>query len=215
MNSAQHRPIVVGSFNRAKAAEMAELLAGIHVPVRSLVDFPNVRPVPEDGKTFAENSRLKALGLAQQVMTPDLLGVVADDSGIEVDALHGRPGVHSARYAGEDATNPERVRLLLSELGDLPPEKRTARFRCHVAFADAERILLETNGTIEGRISFAPAGDLGFGYDPVFIPLGYAKTFAELGAEVKQRISHRAVALHLFRNELTQWLESRWRRGNR
>lgn len=201
------RAIVVGSFNRKKAAEIAELLQDFDVPVRSLTEFPDVRPVPEDGATFAENARRKALGLARQLAASGLLGLVADDSGIEVDALGGRPGVHSARYAGEHATDPERVERLLNELGDLPPEKRTARFRCHVAFADAERLLIETEGVVEGRIAFAPAGDFGFGYDPIFVPLEYDQTFSELGAEVKHKISHRARALRAFRDALAQLLQ--------
>lgn len=200
------RAIVVGSFNPGKAAELAELLRDIHTPIRPLAEFPGVRPVPEDGTTFAENSRRKAIGLARQVRSPEVLGVVADDSGLEVDALGGRPGVYSARYAGEDATDPERVQRLLEELNGVPAEQRTARFRCHVAFANAETLLIETDGTVEGRISFAPAGDFGFGYDPVFIPNGYERTFAELGAEVKHRISHRAVALRRFSAALLAYL---------
>jgi len=213
VSRASNRPIIVGSFNVKKATEMAELLRDLEVPVRPLADFPHVRPVPEDGETLGENARLKALGLVRQLATSELLGVVADDSGIEVDALDGRPGVRSARYAGEDATDPERVRLLLRELGDLPAAKRTARFRCHIAFADAERILLEADGAVEGRIAFAPAGSFGFGYDPIFIPVGYDKTFAQLGAEVKHSISHRAVALQSFRNKLTHWLDQPYQEG--
>jgi len=196
------RAIVVGSFNPKKAAEIAELLEGLEIPVRALAEFSGVEPVPECGKTFAENSRIKALGLARQVASPGVLGVVADDSGLEVDALGGRPGIYSARYAGDDATDPERVQRLLEELGDLPPEKRGARFRCHIALADKDRILTETEGVVEGRIRFAPAGDFGFGYDPIFIPNGYDKTFAQLGAGVKHKISHRAVALRRFRDNL-------------
>ena len=210
MSGRHRRAVVVGSFNAKKAEEMAELLRGLEVPVRLLAEFAGVRPVSEDGETFAENSRRKALGLARQIIAANencpLLGVVADDSGLEVDALDGRPGVYSARYAGEDATDSERVRRILHELGGVPAEKRSARFRCHIALADAERILLETEGTVEGRIAFEPAGNFGFGYDPVFIPLDYDGTFAELGAEVKHRISHRATALRLFRDGLVRLL---------
>jgi len=201
--------IVVGSFNQAKAAEMAELLEGLPVSVRSLKEFRGVHPVPEEGDTFAENARSKALGLARQIPDEALLGLVADDSGLEVDALGGRPGVYSARYLGEQATDPDRVQGILRELGDLPPESRTARFRCHVAFADARHVLLETEGAVEGRISFAAAGEFGFGYDPIFVPLGFDKSFGELGAEVKHRISHRAQALRLFRERLARLLASR------
>ncbi|MGO8705557.1 MAG: non-canonical purine NTP pyrophosphatase [Candidatus Brocadiia bacterium] len=204
---ARSRALVVGSFNQAKAAEMAELLRGLEVPIRSLRDFPAVRPVPETGETFAENAREKALGLARQIGGAEILGVVADDSGLEVDALGGRPGVRSARYVSESATDPERVLRLLEELDGLPAEQRTARFRCHVALANAERVLIETAGAVEGRIAFAPAGAFGFGYDPIFIPRGFDRTFGEIGAELKPRISHRAVALREFRERLKRMLD--------
>lgn len=211
MNVSERRAIIVGSFNQKKAAEMVELLGDLHIPVRSPAQCSNVEPVPEDGMTFAENARLKALGLARQIVEPDVLGVVADDSGIEVDALDGRPGVHSARYVGPTATDPQRVQRLLEELDGLLPEQRTARFRCHIVLADCDRVLLETEGKVEGRISTEPAGTFGFGYDPVFIPHGYEKTFAQLGPEVKHKISHRAVALRLFREALLERLEGRKR----
>jgi XTP/dITP diphosphohydrolase len=201
------KALVVGSFNQAKAAEMAELLRGLEFPIRSLKDFPAVRPVPETGETFAENAREKALGLVRQIGEAEILGVVADDSGLEVDALGGRPGVRSARYVSESATDPERVQRILQELGDLPAERRTARFRCHVALANAERVLIETEGAVEGRIAFAPAGEFGFGYDPIFIPHGYDLTFGEIGADLKPRISHRAVALRHFRDQLLALLK--------
>lgn len=200
--------IVVGSFNAAKAAEMAELLSGFHVAVRGLRDFPGVRPVPETGTTFAENSRQKALGMAAQIETQGFLGLVADDSGLEVDALGGRPGVFSARYVSETATDPQRVQRILEELSTLPYEKRTARFRCHIAFARDGKVLIETDGVVEGFISFAPAGSFGFGYDPIFVPSGYDQTFGELGADVKHRISHRAKALRLFKDELKRHMQA-------
>lgn len=198
------RTIVVGSFNPRKAAEMAGLLKDFPLAVRPLTDFPNVQPVPETGNTFAENAREKALGLAEQLASADILGVVADDSGIEVDALGGRPGVLSARYVSKTATDPERVQRLLEELGDRPAEQRTARFRCVVALANREKIWIQTEGTVEGRIGQAPAGTFGFGYDPVFIPQGYERTFAGLGPEVKHKISHRAVAIRRFRERLAR-----------
>ena len=208
MNSPRSRSIIIGTFNLEKSMEMMELLRGLEVAARPLNAFPEIRPVPEDGRTFAENSRIKAIGIARQLLDSEILGVVADDSGIEVDALEGRPGVYSARYGGEDASDPERVQLLLKELGDLSPEKRGARFRCHIALANAEAVLVETEGAVEGRIGFDPAGDFGFGYDPVFIPQGYDATFAQLGAEVKHRISHRAIALKLFREALARMLSN-------
>ena len=200
--------LVVGSFNPEKTAEMAVLLNDLGVPVKSARDFSGVRPVPEDGTSFAENARLKALKIEAQLGgTAGILGVVADDSGLEVDALGKRPGVYSARYLGEDATDPQRVRGILRELGELPPEKRTARFRCAVAFGRQGAVPIETKGVVEGRIAFAPAGDFGFGYDPIFVPEGHDRTFAELGAEVKHRISHRALALRAFHERLVAFLD--------
>jgi len=201
------RAVVVGSFNAAKAEEMAHLLRDLPAPVCSIREFPGVAPVPEDGTTFAANARLKSLGLARQIRRPDVLGVVSDDSGIEVDALGGRPGVYSARYVSPTATDPERVQRLLEELGARPPAERSARFRCHVVLADGDGVLIETEGVVEGRIAFAPAGDFGFGYDPVFIPEGHERTFAELGAKVKHQISHRARALRKFHAALQRYLE--------
>ena len=200
------KAIVVGSFNRAKAAEIAGLLRETGVPVRPLSDFPGVSAVPEDGRTFAENARLKALGLIAQLPHDELLGVLAEDSGLEVDALGGRPGIYSARYVSDTATDPERVGCLLAELRGVHATTRAGRFRCHLVLAGADRIFLEADGVVEGRIAHASAGDFGFGYDPIFIPHGYDRTFAELGPEVKHRISHRAVALREFRKALAQFI---------
>jgi len=198
----RHRAIIIGTFNRAKAEEIRTLLAGCGLALRMLSEFPHVRPVPEEGATFAENAKQKALGLARQLAGKEVLGVLAEDSGLEVDALDGRPGVLSARYGGPTATDAERVERLLEELAGVPPERRTARFRCHAALADADNVLLEAEGVVEGRISLVPAGDFGFGYDPVFIPDAYDRTFAELGAAVKHRLSHRASAMLRLREGL-------------
>ena len=211
MTEVRYSSLVVGSFNVNKAAEMTRLLAGCEVSVRSLAEFPGVEPVEEDGDTFADNAQRKALGLVRQIDEPNILGVVADDSGLAIDALDGRPGVHSARYLGENSTYPERMQGLLKELGALPRDRRTARFHSHVVLANREGILIKSAGVVEGTIAFSPAGDYGFGYDPIFVPDGYEQTFAELGAEVKHRISHRARALREFRERLTAWLETHGR----
>ena len=191
--------IVVGSSNRAKGQEIRELLQDAGLDVLSLTAFPRVEPVPETGTTFAQNARLKALGLARQIGE----WVLADDSGLEVDALDGRPGVHSARYGGEGLTDADRAARLLDEMRHVPEGQRTARFQCAVVLADRDKVLLSAQGTVEGRIAAAPAGSSGFGYDPVFVPVGHDRTFAQLGAEVKQSMSHRARALAELKDLLT------------
>ena len=204
--------VVVGSFNPGKVREICELLAKVDVEVLPLSRFPGVRAPDETGETFEENAALKAVGLARQVRE----WVLADDSGLEVDALDGRPGVHSARYGGHGLTDAQKVARLLREIKDVPPAARTARFQCVVVMADAGGPRLKACGRVEGRIASAPAGQAGFGYDPVFIPEGYDRTFGELGPKVKQRISHRARALARWREHLTEWLEqghSQERRG--
>jgi XTP/dITP diphosphohydrolase len=195
--------LVIGSFNKPKAAEMAELLQGLDIAIRSLGDFPRVRPVPETGETFAENARQKALGLAQQIATEEVLGVVADDSGLEVEALGGEPGVMSARYAGEGASDEGRCRKVLALLAGVPCDRRGARFRCAAVYAEPDGAELSAEGTVEGRIAEEPAGTHGFGYDPIFIPDGLLRqaaglpcglTMAQLSAEEKRAISHRGRA---------------------
>jgi len=192
------RRIVVGTFNAGKVREIADLLAGLDMEVVSLQAFPGVQPVPETGATFEENARAKAEGLARQLGE----AVLADDSGLEVDALGGRPGVLSARYGGEGLSDAERVERLLAELGGVPEAARTARFRCVVALADASGILAVAHGAVEGRIAERPSGCNGFGYDPVFIPEGRDRTFAEMEPSVKQSISHRSRALAALREQL-------------
>jgi XTP/dITP diphosphohydrolase len=157
-----------------------------------LDDLPTVQTVPETGLTFVENASLKASGYASQVNILTL----ADDSGLEVDALGGAPGVLSARYAGEAASDAVRTDKLLAELSNMKAVKRSARFVSAIAIASSEGSILNVSeGTCEGHIDFAPHGEHGFGYDPVFIPRGYTATFAELAPSVKNRISHRARAL--------------------
>jgi len=197
------KTIVIATFNQAKAEEIRQLLGSTGFDLRGIREYTGIEPVHEGGMTFAENARLKALAYARQVSGDDVFGVLAEDSGLEVDALGGRPGVFSARYVSEDASDAQRVLRLLEEMSGVAPERRTARFRCHVALARADRVILEAEGVVEGSISMAPAGDFGFGYDPVFVPRGYDRTFAELGASVKHRLSHRAVALGHLREKLT------------
>ncbi len=183
--------LVLGTANRHKGIELADLLRPAGVELRTLADFPGSVEVVEDGDTFAANARLKAAGYARH------LGrwVLADDSGIAVDALGDRPGVLSARYSGPNATDESNNRLLLEQLGQLPLEQRTARFICHIAIADPTgQIQAESEAACRGRILFEPRGREGFGYDPLFEIVEYHRSFGELGLRVKAHLSHRARA---------------------
>jgi XTP/dITP diphosphohydrolase len=183
--------LVIGTANRKKGIELADLLRPVGVELRTLADFPGGPEVEENGDTFAANARLKAAGYAQWVGQ----WVLADDSGLEVDLLGNQPGVFSARYSGPDATDESNNRLLLEQLGDAPLERRTARFVCHIAVADPSgRIHAESDASCRGRILFAPRGQSGFGYDPLFEIVEYHRTFAEFGLGVKAVLSHRARA---------------------
>jgi XTP/dITP diphosphohydrolase len=195
--------IYIGSMNPKKAREMRELLADLAVEVRPLP--PDARPVDEPGHTFAENALAKAVAFARQLNAC----VVADDSGLEVDALDGRPGVFSARYGGPEVSDEERCRLLLRELDGVPDERRTARFRCAIAFVAPNgggKELIATDDKVEGRIGHAAVGDGGFGYDPIFVPLGQERTFAQMNATEKHQMSHRGKALRKFRQALEKYL---------
>ena len=156
----------------------------------------------EDCQTFAGNAILKAVSVAKATQQLAL----ADDSGLVVDALDGAPGVHSARYAGENATDEVRNQKLLHALKDIPYSQRTARFQCAIAMADKEGKIEVVEGVCQGEIAHQPKGDQGFGYDPVFVPDGYQQTFAQLGATVKNRISHRWRALALAAKVVQNWI---------
>jgi XTP/dITP diphosphohydrolase len=184
--------VVIGTHNKKKGIELAEMLAPYDVLVATLADFPTAIEVVEDGDSFAANARLKA---TQQALH---LGewVLADDSGIEIDALDGEPGIYSARFAGENATDEDNNRLLLAKLGDLHPERRGAGYYCHVTLADPTgEIRAESHATCRGVIRREPAGSNGFGYDPLFEVREYHRTFGELGPAVKRALSHRSRAM--------------------
>jgi XTP/dITP diphosphohydrolase len=190
---------VLATANRAKAREMAALLAGIPFRIVNLSDFPGVSLPPEGETSYAEN----ALGKARAVASATGELALADDSGIEVDALGGGPGVVSARYGGPGLTDPERCEVMLREMASVPRERRTARFRCLIAIVCPPRSREATmEGVVEGVLLEAPRGTGGFGYDPLFFypPLG--RGFAELSAEEKNRVSHRAQACRRAR----EWL---------
>jgi XTP/dITP diphosphohydrolase len=184
--------LLVATNNPGKLREYRELLTDLVLELTLPSQEGIHLEVDESGATFEENARIKALAYAQ---TSGLL-TLADDSGLEVDALNGAPGVYSARYAGSEASDADRYQKLLAALAGVPPEKRTARFRCVVALARPNGVIDTAEGTCEGQIGFAPRGEHGFGYDPVFIVKGYAgKTLAELPPKEKNRISHRARAV--------------------
>jgi XTP/dITP diphosphohydrolase len=183
---------LIATRNPGKLLEVRGLLFRLPIRLRSLRDFPQTGEVEETGATFAENAEIKAAAYARQTG----MFALADDSGLAVAALGGAPGVYSARYAGERATDAERVELLLAEIARTGDRDRRAHFSCAVAIAEPSgRILSLATGTCEGRIADAPRGDRGFGYDPVFIPDGFDRTFGELPSEIKDAISHRARAL--------------------
>ncbi len=195
--------LVIATTNRGKLAELRQLLEGRGVKVMGLCDIGGVPEAAETGKNFSENARQKA------VFYGTLLGgwILADDSGLEVDALGGAPGVHSARFAGGDgADGASRDRAnnakLLGLLAEVPPEKRTARFRCSLCLCYGGEVVLEVEGQVEGRILSEPRGENGFGYDPLFLISAAGKTAAELGNGEKNALSHRGMALRALLEKL-------------
>ncbi|GAX59488.1 ribonuclease PH [Candidatus Scalindua japonica] len=194
--------IVIGTKNKNKKEEIRKILSGMSLPLLDLEDFNNVPDVIEDGVTFEENAAKKALQLAKFCK----LSVMADDSGLEVDALNKRPGVLSSRYCGEDTCYEEKCAKLLEELDGIPVEKRTARFKCAIALAGPEKLHFVVEASCEGFINTELRGEYGFGYDPVFYLSEYNQTMAELSPDVKNRISHRALALGLFKEGLKKFV---------
>ncbi len=203
------REILLATANPAKAREMREILAlaeaGGTSPVRwrMLSEFPDL-PVPEEtGETFLANAELKAHHYAQRTG----LWTIADDSGLEVDALGGDPGVRSARYAGEPCNDLANNALLVERLAGVPPERRSARFRCAVVLSDGRVVLASAEGAVEGRIIHQPMGDNGFGYDPHFWVEAAGMTTAQMSPAEKHAISHRGQALRLLRRKILPLLE--------
>ena len=190
------KELLIATRNSGKLAEFRELLFDLPIILKSLRDFQMTAEVEESGNSFAENASIKAAAYALQTGAWTL----SDDSGLEVQALGGAPGLYSARYAGRSASDAERLELLLAELARTGDPQRRARFVCAISISDpAGRVLNISEGLCEGRITHAPRGEQGFGYDPIFIPDGYEQTFGELPPEVKRKISHRARALYATR----------------
>jgi XTP/dITP diphosphohydrolase len=184
--------LIVATRNTHKTREIEQIL-GAELVVRDLTTYPEISGITESGTSFEENAKLKAVAVSRKL--PGL--VIADDSGLEVEALGGAPGIHSARYAGASASDEERIAKLLSRLAkvDTKSNRRRARFRCALAVARDGQVLATFEGVVEGKIAKRPRGSHGFGYDPIFIPNGCEQTFAELPEKVKNNISHRAKAI--------------------
>jgi XTP/dITP diphosphohydrolase len=193
------RELVLATRNRNKVIELVALLGDLGIKIRTLDEFPDAPDVVEDGDTCEANAVKKARAIAESTGLP----AVADDTGLEVDALGGRPGVYAARYAGEDATYEDNCQKLLRELTGVPREQRTARFLTVAAIALPSDGIRVAQGTLEGVIAEEASGTLGFGYDPVFLIPELGKTLAQLSADQKNTISHRAKAFAKMREMLS------------
>lgn len=193
------RELVLATRNRHKGEELVTLLGGLGITIRMLDEFPDAPDVIEDGDTCEANAIKKARAIAEFTGLP----AVADDTGLEVDALGGRPGIYAARYAGNDATYEDNCRKLLRELRGVPRERRTARFLTVAAIALPSDGVRVAQGTLDGVIAEEASGTLGFGYDPVFLVPELGKTLAQLSADQKNTISHRAKAFFMMREILS------------
>ena len=200
--------LVLGTGNRKKGLELAELFAGVGVRLQTLAETADPIEVVEDGDTFAANAALKATGQARHLRC----WVLAEDSGLMVDALDGAPGVLSARYSGPGANDESNNRRLLEQLGETSPEERSARYACHMTLADPSgAVRAESEASCRGRIVLQPRGTHGFGYDPLFEVVEYHRTFGQLGPVVKASLSHRARAARQLIPAITELIDSgRW-----
>ncbi len=194
------RRFVLASHNKKKIAEMRAILERFRIDIIGLDDFPGAPEPEETGATFEENARIKALSALEFTGLP----AIADDSGLVVDALDGRPGVYSSRFAGPDADDAANNRLLLASLADTPPEARTARFVCVVALAMPDRGVRLFRGETEGTILTSPEGAGGFGYDPLFLSRELGQSFGRAEPAAKNRVSHRARALEQLCSALAE-----------
>ena len=196
--------ILVATHNAKKRRELKTLLKGFSgTKIMNLNDLDVMPPIiVEDGKTFRQNAVKKAVTISKFF---DGL-VLADDSGLEVDALDGKPGVRSARFARKKATDAENNKKLLRLLDNIPEKNRRAKFVCHIALAKKGMLMANFEGVVRGTILEKPKGSNGFGYDPLFVPKGYNKTFAEMAAVSKNKISHRALALRKLKRSIKKHL---------
>ncbi|MEK7277039.1 MAG: XTP/dITP diphosphatase [Chloroflexota bacterium] len=196
--------LVLATHNAGKIRELKEILSELPIELASLADLALAEETEETGDTYAANALLKATAICQLTGQPTL----GDDSGLEVDALGGRPGVHTARYAGPAATNPDRWAKVLAELRETPPPERTARFKCAMALVRPGVPPQVVEGVCEGMIALAPSGAGGFGYDPIFYLPEYACTMAELNQKIKNQVSHRARAAQKAKGVILAWISS-------
>lgn len=197
------KSVIIATKNKGKASEFKNMFSANGYEVKTLLDIPGAPDVEETGTTFEENAILKAEAIARQFNQ----FVIADDSGLIVDALDGRPGVYSARYAGEDKLDEANTEKVLRELEGVPEAERTARFYCALALASPNQETITVSGTMEGLIINQPSGTNGFGYDPIFFVTEQGKTNAELTKEEKNKISHRANALKALNEKLEAFLK--------
>lgn len=199
------RDIILGTGNAKKAAEVTDLLAPYGWNVKTLADFDTRPAIVEDADSFAGNAAIKAIETAKHYGTYGM----GEDSGLCVDALGGAPGIYSARYSGEGATDESNNAKLIAELADVPIEKRGAGYVCSVAISDPDgNIVLAVEGTCRGQIAFEPSGSNGFGYDPYFLLREYHRTFGELGNVVKRKLSHRARAFAMLIPQLQRYSDA-------
>jgi XTP/dITP diphosphohydrolase len=192
--------VIIATKNAGKAKDFVKIFEPMGVEVKTLLDFPHMEDIEETGITFEENAIIKAEAVCKQFQQM----VIADDSGIIVDALDGRPGVYSARYAGEEKNDEANNDKVLEELKSVHEKDRTARFYCAIAVAFPDKPTITVNGTCEGSILFERRGENGFGYDPIFYVSSMKKSMAELTAEEKNQISHRANAMKKLEGQLTE-----------
>ena len=197
-----NKTIIIATKNQGKAKEFKKIFNAYGYQVKTLLDYPNIKEVPETGETFAENAFQKASTISSELNTI----VLADDSGLEVDALGGRPGIYSARFAGEHGNDAKNNQKLVEVLKNIPEEDRGANFHCSLVLAGPDREPLFVEGQAFGQILDVGRGENGFGYDPLFYIPELDKTMAELTSEEKNEISHRARAIKKLQKHLDNWL---------
>ncbi|MFN4196992.1 MAG: XTP/dITP diphosphatase [Caldimicrobium sp.] len=198
--------LLIATKNQGKIKEISEALSDLDCTIKSLNDFPDIEPPEETGSTFFQNALLKTKYYAEKT---GLLSL-ADDSGLMVDALGGQPGIYSSRFAGKKATDEDNIKKLLELMKGIPDEKRTARFVCVIVCYHPSGHYIYSEGIWEGKIAFSPRGNLGFGYDPIFLvkEFNFEKTAAELPLEVKNKLSHRGKALRDLKNKLLEFIKN-------